>query len=326
VILMYHRILPLSYVRDNLMLPGMYVCPEVFDMQISYLKKIYKVISLSEYIKRSENHDWDYSKQYCIITFDDGWSDNYDHAFPVLKKHKLPATVFLATSFVGTEKRFWPEKLSFIFSRLNTSDMMTDDVKAYLNESSSSFGLDVYDYVLQVVRNTGLRKSEFFHSLIEKLKTLPEAIIEEIISYLEEILHIKYPPERLFLNWDEINEMSDHSISFGSHGLNHKILTKLSQEELIAELQGSMDCLVKKHISHVPILCYPNGTFNTLVINFVKEVGYRASVTTSFGVEELGRESLFELRRIGIHNDITHRKALFFLRISGLRTSNLCNI
>ncbi|MDH5571882.1 MAG: polysaccharide deacetylase family protein, partial [Gammaproteobacteria bacterium] len=65
----------------------------VFDMQINYISKHYSIISLDNLLDIINGKTFDKNKKYCVITFDDGWLDNYINAYPVLKKHNAPATI-----------------------------------------------------------------------------------------------------------------------------------------------------------------------------------------------------------------------------------------
>jgi UDP-2,3-diacylglucosamine pyrophosphatase LpxH len=82
------------------------------------LCKRFTVLSLNELLERWRTDQLDASKAYCVITFDDGWQDNYQYAFPVLKHYGLPATIFLATDFIGTDRWFWPDQHHQILDRL----------------------------------------------------------------------------------------------------------------------------------------------------------------------------------------------------------------
>lgn len=100
-ILVYHRVSPLYYKKE---FPYANVFPEEFDRQMGYLKGNFEVITLSEYIGRASENRLS-GKEVCV-TFDDGFKDNYLYAFPILKKHGLPAVFFLTTKYIGTDTLF----------------------------------------------------------------------------------------------------------------------------------------------------------------------------------------------------------------------------
>lgn len=108
---MYHRVLASRDSEQVFVQPGMYVLSETFQRQVAFLKENFKIVSLEEMVERIKNRR-DISRC-CAITFDDGWKDNFCHAFPVLEKFSLPATIFLATGFVGTKRLFWPEEVTY---------------------------------------------------------------------------------------------------------------------------------------------------------------------------------------------------------------------
>ena len=109
VILMYHRVLGEESIDETIQ-PGMYITPQTLEMQISYLKRRFYIQPLRR-LKGKVHEKHELKKQMCFLTFDDGWKDFYDHAFPILENHKIYATVFLPTGFIGRSKTFWPDQL-----------------------------------------------------------------------------------------------------------------------------------------------------------------------------------------------------------------------
>ncbi|MDD5078585.1 MAG: polysaccharide deacetylase family protein [Candidatus Omnitrophica bacterium] len=92
-ILMYHEI---GYGEGSF-----YVSPENFNRQMEYIKKHgYKVITLDELAERIKNNKG-FKRNEVVITFDDGYKNNFEYAYPVLKEFKFPATIFIITDFVG---------------------------------------------------------------------------------------------------------------------------------------------------------------------------------------------------------------------------------
>lgn len=101
LVLMYHRVLADRDVRPEID-PGMYVTSSTFERHLRYLTSHHQVVTLDEM------HEWMLGKRSfdripCAITFDDGWRDNYEEAFPLLQKYGVPATIFLITEKIGVD-------------------------------------------------------------------------------------------------------------------------------------------------------------------------------------------------------------------------------
>ena len=108
-ILMYHRIIDpkdSNFILD----PGMFVTPHTFEKHLRFLVNKHTIISIEEYV--ANFHRPELMKNCYVLTFDDGWIDFYDNAFPILKKYNLPACVFLPTSYIGTNNLMWPDELA----------------------------------------------------------------------------------------------------------------------------------------------------------------------------------------------------------------------
>lgn len=307
-VLMYHRVLtPDDVVRGRIQ-PGMYVLADVFRMHMAYVARTFEVLSLAEALARWEAGSLDPRRRYCVITIDDGWVDTYRHAFPILKSYGLPATVFLATDFVGTSRWFWTDRLAALLDRY-----ADPDAPAVAREA---VGDVLRRHDLMAPRNGGLPDLDL---LIETCKGRPPERVEALLEELERPIGGLGELPRAFVDWDEVREMSRHGISFGPHAASHAILPFLDRAAVRREVETSTEALARPGVSRVDVFCYPNGGYNDMVIEEVRRAGYRAAVTTDFGVEGLTPEDPFRLRRVGLHNDISFTHALFAVRVAGFR-------
>jgi len=107
--------------------------------------------------------------------------------------------------------------------------------------------------------------------------------------------------------------------SFGSHNATHRILTKLSAEQVREELLRSRDAILSEGAAAPTGLpfCYPNGDFDDRTAAMVRECGYRLAVTTERGWNSADGD-LYTLRRIGIHDDMSRTRSMFGCRVAGI--------
>lgn len=310
VVLMYHRVIDPADLQCLYLQPGMYVTREAFEMQMEYLSRRYHVITLDECIQRMKRGDR-FLRNTCVITFDDGWKDTYTHAYPILKKYDLPATVFLVSDYVGTDRSFWPERVSYLLMRL----FEIGEVKEY--GSTIYVALEKMGF-FRLVSNPVLTPTQKIEAVIERMKGLMQADREKALYELEDLLKDHLEPgcsKSLILNWEEVAEMIRSNTAFGSHSKTHAILTKLSKDEArqeIVESKQAMESLLSKPCW---AFSYPNGDYNDEIKRIIKDY-YECAFTTQRGFVKHGAD-LFALERIGIHNDMTFTIPLFASRISG---------
>ena len=287
----------------------MYVEPKTFETHIIYLKKYFQIVPLSEATNNYGKSFPSKRKPICILTFDDGWFDFYKYAYPILKTHVVPATVFLPTKFIGTKDQFWTDVLTQLCYGKQQGEggrrknpISSNPVIGLLESSSGTL-------------ETRLERS------IEMMKLLTQEDIKQILADLSERWGIVPTPRgRDFLTWDEVREMHRSGlVSFGSHTVTHRILTTLRDDEIDWELQQSKDRLVAEGVvdnSFLPF-AYPNGSYNDRIKDLLKKHGYNLAVTTKKGwVRYSDKAKMFELARIGIHQDMTSTDAMFGCRIA----------
>jgi len=298
IILTYHRVVSKKELDAEYIQPGMYVTVETFAMQMRFIKQHFSVISFAELLRLWSEQTWNAEQRYCVVTFDDGWLDNYVYALPVLKRNALPATVFLPTTFVGTDRWFWPEQIAWLcrHAAWQNEEKRRRAVNAGLGMSTSRVDAD---------------------TMIECCKMLAQEQIDALIVAWKRQLDVALPRDRQVINWAEAQEMSAAGVSFGSHSATHRILTHLDSNEVHREVYGSWKALREKPVATVPVFCYPNGDWSAELGRSVEAAGYAAATTTEFGYEDRGPSRRFALKRINIHNDVTYTPNLFAFHLAG---------
>jgi peptidoglycan/xylan/chitin deacetylase (PgdA/CDA1 family) len=307
---MYHRVLPQNLVTTNLE-PGMYVTTNTFEMHLNYLSKNFNIISFSDMIEHGSNPNIHRNNRpSCLITFDDGWIDFYQYAFPLLKKFKLKSTVYLPTNYIGSKKRFWTDRLIDIFIRLSK--------KKYSIQPQRPSSIELINEI-EIFDHNIIRKIDFF---ISKFKKHSLSEIENIMYELCNRWGIKLlNDDPVFMNWQQVKELSKTGlVEFGSHTSSHQLLVTLSKDKIQDEIKESKKILIEKKIienESSAHFCYPNGSYNKYIAEMVKYEGYSSAVTTKKGWNNFGDNS-YTLKRIGIHDDISNSLSLFACRISNL--------
>ena len=318
VILTYHRVVSDHMVREEHIQPGMYVRGQSFETHIAYLRKRFTIISLDELLDLWRTNRLKSDRSYCVITFDDGWKDNYQFAFPVLMKYRIPATIFLATDFIGTARWFWPDQMMLLLEKGRQHTTSAADRKAVSTILAETIGvtLSAADGIFRRVESGDPIDLD---AIIELCKGVEVGRVHQIIDRLSRALHMDLPTHRVLLNWDEVREMAGKGMTFGSHSGSHRIMTQIPLSAVKTELIDSRKTMLEQGIKPVPVFCYPNGNFDRDIQELVRESGYLAAVGCEVGVERDRPNDLFALKRITIHEDSSASVPLLAFTLSGFR-------
>lgn len=294
-VLMYHRVISSSLQDDCFVQPGMRITERTFWIQSSFLKSRFQIVSFVDLLERLRSGRS--IDGYCAITFDDGWLDNYTCAFPVLQELQLPATIFLATGLIGTDRLFWPEELSSYLQRIESVDKFSHD-----------------KIMRSILGNVPDNPEERLDMAIMALKSWEPQRREDFLAELRQAHH--HPASgRMLMNWDEVREMqSSGLIEFGAHSHNHVMLDQVSLAEAEQEIKLSRD-EIERQLGVAPTLfAYPNGNYTPELEALLMRHGFKAAVTTRKDWFKKG-VSPFAIPRIGMHEDVSSTIPLFFTRI-----------
>ena len=266
------RTLILTYHRFSRSADPLRVSRDEFERHLRYLKKHNTVLSLDEVIDASVNgHRM--PKNPTVITIDDGYSDAYDIAFPLLKKHKLPATLYVITDFVDGKIWLWTDLMRYI---LNNTKKENLGVK-FSNGKKLDVKLRDHSQRMRLAdRVNGYLKKE--------PNEAKDAKISEIAKSMDVEVPKKPPSEFASVDWKQISKMDKSVLKIGSHTVTHPILPNVGTEQLETELTQAKTKLEKKLNRPVKHFCYPNGSLNRKVRSAVKNAGYKSATTTKYGL------------------------------------------
>jgi len=274
---MYHRIAPHS--GDPLRLG---ISPQNFAEQLAVLSRIAQVMPLAELDSAPMPPNDGLVR--AAITFDDGYQDNYKYAYPLLRKHSLPATIFLATGHVGSALGFWWDRLS----RLAMTVMYHGPVL----KLDQRYPVDFQAAWLGIATEPWNRAAAWVHMAEAALKRLPVNQVNSLLSDLELALdsyQAAVPPLPQSLNWNQVREMHNHGIDFGGHTVKHAILTRLSREEARIEISGCRAELEGELGKPVRHFSYPNGQegdYNPEIKTLVAENHFISACTSLHGAND----------------------------------------
>jgi peptidoglycan/xylan/chitin deacetylase (PgdA/CDA1 family) len=257
-----------------------------FDSQIAYLKRRFHISTLEE-VFAMMGGDAPRGTS-VLITFDDGYIDNYTLAFPILRTHGVQAVFFLPTAFIGTGKLPWWDAIAYIIKQSAKNRVHLEYPKPAIFELARDGGKSVSMQILRLFRESAVEDPERF--IIELEKTCG-------------VLRPRGSAERCFLDWDEARDMQRNGMAFGSHTHSHEILTSLSAELQREEARYSREILEQELNSRIDILAYPVGLkhcFSTDTVSALEQTGYRAAFSFYGGSNRPGEIRPFDIRRYGV--------------------------
>ena len=246
----YHRVVE-DFDRSKVSaIPSLLISTAMLERHIDWIARRYAIASLDDIAFHLETNQ-PFRKPTAAVTFDDGYSDVYERAFPLLQRKGIPSAVFVVTDLVGSGRPQIFDRLYLVLRRMQESR-----------------------FPLQLM---GLCDADPLRLMTLVLTTFPQADIEAALASLER----RFPVEShelegmAPLTWDMVRRMDRAGVIIGSHTASHCLLPSESIENARKQLVGSRQTLEARLGREVTHFAYPDGRYNPEVVEAVACAGYR---------------------------------------------------
>lgn len=285
LIINYHRI---GNADETPYDSGVFSCTaDQLESQIAYIKQHCRIATLEEAVGIA-NRRAALSEPAILITFDDGYIDNYQLAFPILRRYGVQGVFFLPTAFVGTGRLPWWDVIAYIVKRsrkkklhINYPEPMIFDID---RDGMENCLMRISNLYKQPSMNDGERFLEALESACDSPRPLGDT-------------------DRCFLSFDEAREMQRGGMTFGSHTHTHELLARMPAERQREEISISKEILQSELRTDIETLAYPVGlphTFSGDTIRALQETGYQAAFSFYGGFNRPGTIQAFDIRRVPV--------------------------
>lgn len=265
-ILIYHRVLA----RPDPLFPGE-VDAALFERQLRLVKRFYAPLPLSEAVQRLQ--DGSLPRRAACITFDDGYADNAQMALPLLQRHGLHATFFIATGY------------------LDGGQMWNDTVIEAVRHAPGP-RLDLRELGLDCLPVASLaQRQAAIAALLGQLKYLPFARRQQLAMHIRRQASATAGPAAM-LSTAQLRQLQAAGMGLGAHTASHPILSTLpdhAAQRDIADGKRRLEDLIQ---APVTLFAYPNGKagrdYGAPHVAMVRRLGFQAAVATDWGVARPG--------------------------------------
>ncbi len=273
-VLVYHGICDNQPWRFN----SRYLSEVQFEEHLKLISRLYHAVSLQDVLTGNLSVD----KLNVLLTFDDGLKNNFSHAFPLLKRYKIPA-VFFVTGMASSPQPFLFNDIADIAPALTSVEILAEGElfrpeKVFLNE--------------RFVNTKGVQLAHHYQNASAMARAYITQTLLDITPETELHKHRLYYE---LMNEAELKEISDHpDYEIGAHGFHHTDLSALSEKELEDELKRSMEYLKRVLGKDIESIAFPYGNYNQAVIDACEKQGFRYLFRTEKDMAPGTQAMLFE--------------------------------
>ena len=266
IVLTYHSLSGLDVEPEINKNP--YRTETAFTEDIIFIKNNFNVLSLKEFLEIN-NKGGRFPERSLLITFDDGLAIQYDHMYPILKSHNIPATFFLNNAFIDNRDLHYERKIYIILRKLN--ELQDHSVERKISKAVSKDYSDKFNL------------KSFIHKLDYKSKNTLDTVANELgISFADYLTENK-----IYLTTQQIDIMLRNNMTIGGHSIDHPDFTELSLEDQVNQTLSCVNDLVSRFQLDYKAFAFP---YNDRALDIALFERISDSIDVSFGSSGFARD------------------------------------
>ena len=297
LVLNYHRLYEQS-LRTQFDVNVFEHSADVFEQHLKFIKSNFTVVSENDVLQMVTSHK--INDRCALVTFDDGYIDNYTVAYPLLKTYDIPAVFFIPTESINERRIGWWDIVSYVIKLSSRNVIFLHNKKFSITTLYEQ--QQAIDYSLSFIKRTPFEESRFF--------------VHDLARECEVVLPAHELQSSQLMQWKHIVEMSKNGIAIGSHTHSHRVLAGLDSGQQMDELRVSKEILEKRLGHAVHSLSYPVGGyahFSRTTQEIAERVGYTLAFSYNTGFNKSFISDRFDIKRFSLSPDIRLMQGELFL-------------
>jgi peptidoglycan/xylan/chitin deacetylase (PgdA/CDA1 family) len=283
-ILIYHRIgnpEPQDYRLDPTLLSA---TPQMFEQQMRFVREHYHLLSVVDLLQAIETHE-PLPPGSLLVTFDDGYHDFVDTAWPILERYQIPTLMFLATGYLSPPSElYWWDLLYQGICQTRRSRLSLPGGKDFPLEDHAQRWQAFLELKRLLITENGDRFKILLDGILDSLDFVPQTA-------------------GLMMNWSEARLLHKQGCHLAAHTRSHVILSSVPAEQAIQQIRDSQQDIYREIGTTLPVLAYPSGhspDLNQALLPLLHQDGYQLAMSSIPGINAWPQSELLMLKRIGL--------------------------
>lgn len=266
---------------------------EALRQQMAYLKRWFAMPPVHEVLEALTRGRFD--QPTALVTFDDGYRDNYELGLPVLRSLHVPACFFVVSGYLDAPSLPWWDHVAYAVKRTTVDTLRLAYPEPLEFDLRSTPRTRVTYRILRAYKQAQqLDQRRFF---------------DELSAATGVDVDVQALGRNLFVTWEAAREMQDAGMTIGSHTVTHPVLSSLSEGDQRRELVESRERIGQMLGAKPDVLAYPVGgptAFTEVTKRVARQAGYRAAFSYFGGLNQAGRTDPFAIGRSAVTQAESH--------------------
>ena len=274
-----------------------------FRRQLEFFKKHFNVVRMEDVINAVQNQkNGELPEKPLLLTFDDGYIDNFTFAFPLLEEFGFQGSFFIPGKTFRTHQLLDVNKIHYILAAADINLLVQDVFERLDYYRGAEYPIQSNEELFKqyaVANRFDSKETIFVKRILQTV--LPEKLRNKISSDLFE-KYVGTSEEKLayelYMNAEQIRMMKRHGMFIGLHGYDHYWLGNLPIDEMQSDVDNAIDALREFIDEKAWVMNFPYGSYNQDVVQYVKDKGAVLGLTTEVRIAEIGVDNRFTLPRL----------------------------